>query len=72
MRFVQLHHLSLTIWMGEVMLEESCGLSSENVLPVKMGQTQIYPTAWVFKRSSFGQVTLSTKYQSIMTMNSIP
>lgn len=55
MGFVQLHHLSLTIRMGEVLLEESCGLSSENLFPVKMGQTQIYPTAWVFKRSSLGK-----------------
>lgn len=57
MGFVQLtlHHLSLTIWMGEVMLEESCGLTSEKVLPVKMGRTQIYPSAWVVKRSSLGK-----------------
>lgn len=36
MEFIQLHHLSLTIWMGWVVLEDSRGLSSENVLPVKM------------------------------------
>lgn len=57
MGFVQLtlHHLSLTIWVGEMVLEESCGLSSEKVLPVKMGWTQIYPTAWIVRRSSLGK-----------------
>lgn len=55
--FVQLtiSHLTLTIQMGEMVLEASCGLSNEQLFHMPIGQTQIYPTAGVDKQ--FGQMT---------------
>lgn len=47
--------------MGEMVPDESCGLSSAQVLPMPMGQTPIYPTAAVDKRSGLGKSLQSKK-----------